>query len=205
VDQRCGESIHSAFVVTVLEDTARCLCKFEIRRRCTAASGKLPSERGGNAIDEDFRACGTEIVQGNEALTEAISAAPSTENQRHCGGGNGSKVVADQPLENPRLAAAASRSRCGRNPFLVCAPDKQRHQSRLIEQPGAGQRLNQNRIAVVVSSDPAVRKCCPERIGNVTDEAMQHCRHERPFLLGQPLLGIEEEVEAHGSQAAASR
>ena len=128
------------------------------------------------------------VVEGNQALAEAVAAAAAAEDQRHRGRGDRAIIVADEALQDARLAAPAARSGRGRDPLLVGAAKEQRHQARLVEQ---GRRRSAPRPA-----RRRLRHWRPERplgsaarigIGDVADEAVEHRGHQRPFLLGQAL------------------
>ena len=51
----------------------------------------------------------------------------------------------------------------------------------------------------------AVTGSGPKLVRNIPDQAMKHGRHQRPFMLGQPVAGAEEEIGPDGGQAVAPR
>ena len=84
-----------------------------------AARGReLAAKPGGDGVDQRLGARRRQVVEGDEALAEAVAAAAAAEDQRHRRGGDRAIIVADQSLQHARLAAAAAGSRGGRRSAL---------------------------------------------------------------------------------------
>ena len=86
------------------------------------------------------------------------------------------------------------------------------------DQNAPARRAGRDRLSTVRADfflDPAERLSEQERalmtamlhclIGDIADEAMEHRRHQSPFLLRQSLGRMEEEIFPHGSQPVAAR
>ena len=116
----------------------------ELERRQSAAPRLAASSRRSPAATAWTRCSALprrQIVEGDQALAEAVAAAAAGEDQRHRGGGDRAIIVADQALQHARLAASAAGSGRGRDPLLVGAAQQQRHQPRLVEQAGGASAL----------------------------------------------------------------
>ena len=114
-------------------------------------------------------------------------------------------LVADEALQDPRLAAAAARTGPRGNPLLVGAPKQKRASGRLGRASRRRQALDQREIAFIIGRGVGRSAALREAIGDIADQAVQHRRHQRPLLLGQALRRIEEEVDTDGSQPVAAR
>ena len=115
--------------------------------------------------------------------------------------------MADQALEDARLAAAAARLGGGRDPLFVGAAQQQRASGPArSSRPRRGQRRRSAPDCPRRSRPrPAARQRGANRIGDIADQAMKHRGHQRPLLLGQALGGIEEKIDADGGQPVAAR
>ena len=140
-----------------------------------------------------------------QALAEPVAAAAAGEDQGHRRGGDCAILVADQALQHARFALAAAGIGRGRDPLLVRAAQKQPDQRRTVEQTRRRQRLDQRQVALVVRGRAALGNGGADLIGDVSDQAMKHGGHQRPFLLGQPLGRVEEEIGADRDQPVAPR
>ena len=137
-----------------------------------------------------------------QALAEAIAALTAPEDQRHRRGRHRAIGMADQALEDPRLAPPAARPGRGRDPLLVRAAQKQPHQAQRGRAAGQPESVSIKReIAAVVRCRGPSRQGRPNLVGDVADQAMEHRGHQRPLLLGQALRRIEEEIDADGRTA----
>ena len=168
-------------------------------------SAKADAQRRGDHGDQRFGGRLMEVVEGDEALAEPVAAPSASEDEGHRRSRDAAIGMTYQALEDPGFAAPGAGGRGGRDPFFVGAAQQHRHQARLIEQARSAQLLDQCEIALVVGGRPAARQRRPKRIGDIADEAMEHRGHERPLLLGQALVGIEEKVGADRGQPVASR
>ena len=176
-----------------------------ISTRWAARAGKLAPQASGNRMDKMFGTRFRQVIEGNQALAEPVAAPAASEDQRHGGGGDGAIIVADEALQDACFAAPAARPRRGRDPLLVGASQEHGHQARLVDEARQRQRLDERRVTFVICGDPAAGQRGANRIGNIADEAVKHGGHQRPFLLGQALRRIEEEVTANGREPAPAR
>ena len=127
-----------------------------------------------DGVGQMLGGCLGKIVERNQALAETITTPPPCKDQCHRGRGDRAIIMADEALEDARLAAAAARTGRSRNSFLVGAAKEKRHQSRLVEQASSGQRLDQRRVALIIRGDLAAWQRCANGIGDIADEALQH-------------------------------
>ena len=86
----------------------------------------------------------------DQALAEPVAASSAPEDQRHRRGRHRAVGMANQALEDPRLAPPAARPGRGRDPLLVGAAQKQPDEGSAVEQPRARERLDQIEIGAVV-------------------------------------------------------
>jgi hypothetical protein len=138
-------------------------------------------------------------------LAEAVTAPAPGEDQGHGRSSDRAIIMTDKTLQNPCLAAAAARSGGRGDTLLIGSAKQQGHKSGLVEQARGGQGFDKGRIALVVGRDPSARKGCANSISDIANEALEHCGHQRPLLLGQAFPRIEEEVSPNGRQTPAAR
>src|SRR3954447_7615791 len=113
--------------------------------------------------------------------------------------------MADQPLERSGVAAAAARLCAIGDALFISAAEKQCDQRVVLQKPRAGQRVHQNRIALIIGGDRTDRKSGAKLTRDIADEAVEYRRHQRALLLGQALVRGQEEIGAdRGKPVAAS-
>ena len=139
-----------------------------------------------------------------QALTKAIAAAAAGDDQRHRSRGNGAVGVTDKALDDARVAPADASLGSGRDALLVGPAQQPLHQAKAVEQPGGKQFDDDREVAFIVRGHCDVRQDGANLVGDVADQTVQHRRHQRAFLLRQPLRGIEEKVDAHSGQPSAA-
>ena len=109
-------------------------------------------------------------------------------------------VVADETLDDARIASADASLRSGGDAFLVGTAEKPLHQTKAVEQPGRKQLGDDREVPLIVRGHGDVRQQGANLIGDVADQAMQHRRHQRAFLLRQTLGGVEEKIDTDSGQ-----
>jgi len=205
LDQRRAERFDAALGVVILKHIVGRLGELEVRCRRAPRGGKIAAQARCNRVNQMLRACLRQIVEGDQALAEAIAAAAAGEDQRHRRRGDRAIIMADQALEDARFAPPASCAGRRRDPLLIRPAQQQRHEAGLVEQAGGSQHPHERGVTLIVGGNTAARQLCANGVGDVADQAMQHRRHQRPLLLGQAVRGIEEEVAAYGREAAPPR
>ena len=126
----------TSVAVSALDAAARVMTRRARRTAAAESDRSLPAEptsaassraqRRGDGMDQRRgRRPAARSSKCEQALAEAVAAAAAREDQRHRRGRDRAVVVADQPLEHPRLAPPAARPGRGRDPLLVGAAQQQ--------------------------------------------------------------------------------
>ena len=85
--------------------------------------------------------------------------------------------------------------------MLVGAAKHEGNQSAAVQQANRGKSVQDDGRLFGFQSDPGDRA---NLASEGRDEIAEHRRHQRAFLLGQPIRRVKEEIAADGSQAARS-